>query len=161
MDMRKTKEKLLIGWREWLSLPDLKIPGIKAKIDTGARTSTLHAFVIEPFETDGILQVRFVVHPLQKRTDVEIQCHAKVIDRRRVMNSGGHYEMRYVIESNIELDKTPWPVEITLTNRDTMRFRMLLGRTALQGRVTVDPAKSYLLGRKLSKSYSKRTQKIR
>lgn len=159
MEMIKANDKLLIGWREWLSLPDLGIPGIKAKIDTGARTSAIHAFLIEPFEMDGIPQVRFVVHPLQRRTDVEMHCRAEVIDRRRVVDSGGHYEMRYVIESNIALGKTQWPVEITLTNRDPMRFRMLLGRKALQGRVTVDPAKSYLLGRKLSKSYSIQTLK--
>ncbi len=139
-----------IGWREWLVLPELKVPGIKAKIDTGARTSALHAFVVEPFINDGLQMVRFGVHPLQKRVDVEIFCVAPVKDYREVSDSGGHREMRYVIETEVLLGETSRRIEMTLTNRDNMKFRMLLGRTAMEG-LKVVPDKSYLTGRKRHK----------
>ena len=140
-------DKSTIGWREWLILPELNIPGIKAKIDTGARTSALHAFFVEPFINKGIQMVRFGVHPLQKRMDIEISCVAPVKDFREVSDSGGHREMRYVIETEILLGETSRRIEATLTNRDNMKFRMLLGRTALEGLLVV-PDKSYLMGRK-------------
>ena len=139
-----------IGWREWLALPQLKIPGIKAKIDTGARTSALHAFFVEPFINDGLQMVRFGVHPLQKRLDIEIVCVTPVKDFREVRDSGGHREMRYVIETEILLGESSRIIEMTLTNRDNMKFRMLLGRTAMQGLLVV-PDKSYLTGRKRHK----------
>jgi hypothetical protein len=148
------QNKLTIGWREWLALPDLGIQAIKAKIDTGARTSALHTFGLEPFEQDGILKVRFGIHPLQRRKDIEIKCIADVVDRRRVTSSDGQSERRYVIRTAVTLDTFKWPIELTLTNRKSMRFRMLLGRVAIAGRLLVDPAKSYLTGRKLSKIYS-------
>jgi hypothetical protein len=154
MKTRDVQDKFQIGWREWLALPDLGIPGIKAKIDTGARTSALHAFSLETFEADGVLKVRFGIHPLQGRTDVELYCMADVRDHRRVTDSGGHRERRYVIRTTVLLGAIQWPVDITLTNRDSMRFRMLLGRSALQGRFLVDPARSYLVGRRLSKYYA-------
>jgi hypothetical protein len=139
-----------IGWREWLALPELSIPAIKAKIDTGARTSALHAFSVEPYEENGLQMVRFGVHPLQRRLDVEIICAAPIKDFREVSDSGGHREMRYVIETDIQLGAQTRRVEMTLTNRDNMKFRMLLGRTALAG-LLVAPDRSYLLGRKKHK----------
>ncbi len=149
------KNKSTIGWREWLALPDLGIQAIKAKIDTGARTSALHAFEIEPFEEDNISKIKFGIHPLQRRKDVEVYCVADLLDRRRVTSSDGQSEMRYVIETSIELGEFRWPVELTLTNRRSMRFRMLLGRAAICRGIVVDPAKSYLTGRGLSKRYPK------
>jgi hypothetical protein len=137
---------LNIGWREWLALPELGIPAIKAKIDTGARTSALHAFFVEPFIKDGTQMVRFGVHPLQKRLDLEIVCEAPVKDYRSVSDSGGHREMRYVIETDICFGDRTLRAELTLTNRDNMRFRMLLGRTAM-AEMSVLPDKSYLTGR--------------
>ena len=139
-------ENLTIGWREWLALPELQIPAIKAKIDTGARTSALHAFFVEPFAKDGLQMVRFGVHPLQKRLDLGIVCEAPVKDYRSVSDSGGHREMRYVIETEICLGDRTVRAEVTLTNRDNMKFRMLLGRTAMEG-MSVFPDKSYLMGR--------------
>jgi hypothetical protein len=139
-----------IGWREWLALPELSIPAIKVKIDTGARTSALHAFSVEPYEENGLQMVRFGVHPLQRRLDVEIICAAPIKDFREVSDSGGHREMRYVIETDIQLGAQTRRVEMTLTNRDNMKFRMLLGRTALAG-ILVAPDRSYLLGRKKHK----------
>jgi len=136
-----------IGWREWLSLPELGIPHLKAKVDTGARTSALHACYLEPFRERGVAMVRFGIHPLQRRTDIVIDCTAAVIDRREVTDSGGHREKRYVIATRAVLGDVAWPLELTLTNRDTMRFRMLLGRTAMEGRFAVIPSASYLLGR--------------
>ncbi|PLX97980.1 MAG: ATP-dependent zinc protease [Desulfuromonas sp.] len=145
----------LIGWREWLALPGLNIPAIKAKIDTGARTSALHAYFIEPFSRDGVDMVRFGIHPLQKNNDLELVCESIVKDQRTVTDSGGHQERRYVIEEKVVFRDLSWPIELTLTNRDTMKFRMLLGRTALAGNFNVDPQKSFLGGRDLRKAYSK------
>ena len=155
--LRKTsklkQKKMVIGWREWLALPDLGIQAIKAKVDTGARTSALHTFGLEPFEKDGTLKVKFTVHPLQRRNDIEVCCVADVVDRRRVTSSDGQNEKRYVIQTIVALGDIRWPIELTLTNRRSMRFRMLLGRAAVTGPLLVDPAKSYLTGRKLSKIY--------
>ena len=148
------KNKIIIGWREWLALPDFGIQAIKDKVDTGARTSALHTFGLEPFENHGSLKVKFTVHPLQRRKDIEVRCVADVVDRRRVTSSAGQSEMRYVIRTSVALREFRWPIELTLTNRKSMRFRMLLGRAAITGRLLVDPAKSYLTGRKLSKFYS-------
>jgi hypothetical protein len=140
----KGNEKLLLGWREWLALPELGIHRIKAKIDTGARTSALHTFGVEPYEREGVLHVRFWVHPLQRVDSVEICCEARVLDRRTVRDSGGHEEERYVIRTRVQVARACWPIEVTLTDRDSMGFRMLLGRTAIRRRYLVDPGKSYL-----------------
>lgn len=138
---------LCVGWREWVSLPGLAIPYIKAKVDTGARTSALHTFALESYQDFGRQMVRFSIHPLQKRDDVSRHCSAEVIDRRWVTDSGGHREFRYIIRTPLRVGDREWPIEITLTSRETMRFRMLLGRTAMQHNFVVVPEASYLLGR--------------
>lgn len=143
----ETSGTLLLGWREWVALPELGLSLVKAKVDTGARTSTLHAFYVDGFHRGRERYVRFGVHPLQKRTDVVIHGEALVIDQRRVTDSGGHREDRYIIRSRLMLAGQDWPIEMTLTNRESMLFRMLLGRTALAGRARVDPARSFLTGR--------------
>lgn len=137
----------VIGWREWVALPDIGLPAIKAKVDTGALTSALHAFLIEPYSSNGRDMVRFLIHPIQRNLDFEVECHSPVHDFREVTDSGGHREMRYVIQSDIHLAGASWPIELTLTNRDTMRFRMLLGRRAMRGRFVVDPGTSYVSGK--------------
>ncbi len=146
-EKKMNTELLTVGWREWVYLPDLHIDKIKAKVDTGARTSCLHAFQIDPYTDRGEEKVRFFIHPIQKRDDIVDECHAKVLDKRLVSDSGGHREMRYVIATRLVMGLLEWDIEVTLTNRDTMMFRMLLGRTAMENRILVDPASSYLLGK--------------
>lgn len=133
-----------IGWREWISLPELGIPCIKAKIDTGARTSALHAYFVEPHYKNKVLHVRFGIHPHQGDSETAIVCDAIVLEERKVTDSGGHVENRFVIETIITIGEISRKVEMTLTNRDTMKFRMLLGRTALNNLFCVNPAASYV-----------------
>ncbi|MDP1664846.1 MAG: ATP-dependent zinc protease [Methylobacter sp.] len=147
--------KPMLGWREWVALPELKLAGIKAKIDTGARSSALHAFAIEPYRQGGQRWVMFAIHPVQQRCDVSIECHAPVKDRRMVTDSGGHKQRRYVIETQLVLGQSAIRAEMTLTNRDTMRFRMLLGRTAMDARFIIDPGASYLQGRPDADEYQR------
>ncbi len=135
-----------LGWREWISLPDLGIARIKAKIDTGARTSALHAFHVEAFRRGGQSWVHFAMHPLQGDTDTVVECDAPVKDRRLVRDSGGHEELRYVIDTRIQVGEDRFGAEMTLTDRDTMTFRVLLGRTALRARFLIHPGQSYLSG---------------
>lgn len=148
MSPGKVKERIHLGWREWVSLPGLGIEQIKAKVDTGARTSALHAFSHQTFHDRGVLMVRFRIHPRQRRTDIVKECVAEVIERRMVSDSGGHREKRLVIATPLQLGERRWNIEMTLTNRDNMQFRMLLGRTAIKGHYVVDPGRSYLVGHK-------------
>lgn len=138
---------LKLGWREWCALPEIGIPAIKVKVDTGAKTSALHTFCVEPFSKNGIDYVRFQVHPIQRTEQVICECIAPVKDERLVSDSGGHKEMRYIIETTVSIGDMSWPIEMSLTNRDTMRFRMLLGRRAIAEQILVNPAASYLCGK--------------
>ncbi len=142
-----TDEKLTLGWREWVSLPSLAIDGVNAKVDTGAKTSALHAYYVEPLKIDGQQWVRFGIHPIQNNLETAVECRAPVVDLRRVTDSGGHTEERYVILIALKLGDIEFEAEVTLTNRDTMKFRMLLGRNAISHRFVVDPAQSFLMGR--------------
>jgi hypothetical protein len=143
------EKNVIVGWREWAVLPDLGIPQIKAKIDTGARTSALHAFEVLPFRENGKQMVRFSLHPYQRNVNVVKECVAEVADQRWVTDSGGHREKRYLIVTTVTLGEQQWQIEVTLTNRDNMKFRMLLGRTAMENRFIVDPGASYLVGKRL------------
>lgn len=145
--LKKKKSLPLIGWREWVSLPELKIPFIKAKVDTGARTSALHAFALQPFEENGKQKIRFDLHPFQHNTDIVVTCVADVIDKRFVTDSGGHQEERYVIATEMVLGENCFKIEVTLTERENMLFRMLLGRSALSKRFIVNPARSFITTR--------------
>ncbi len=136
----------MIGWREWVSLPELGIHRIKAKIDTGARTSALHAFRVVLQEQGDRTQVIFDLHPLQSPHLEILTCVADLVDIRTVTDSGGHREERYVIRTSLAMGGACWPIEVTLTNRDDMNFRMLIGRTAMQDRFLIQPSASYLLG---------------
>lgn len=135
-----------IGWREWLALPGLGVRAIKAKVDTGARSSALHAFDIEVFQHGAQSIVRFAVHPWQRTDDGVVVVESPLVGRRLVRNSGGIETLRPVIIADVELAGTRWPIEITLTARDAMGFRMLLGRQAIRRRFVVDPGRSYLAG---------------
>ncbi|MBC3765960.1 ATP-dependent zinc protease [Neptunicella marina] len=139
------KMKTTLGWREWVALPDLELASIKAKVDTGAKTSCLHAFNLEPFEKDGENWIKIWLHPNQDDNETEHQCEARIIDQRSVRDSGGHEEIRYVVETTLELAGQCFPIELTLTNRDSMKFRMLLGRQAMLERFIVNPTASYLI----------------
>ncbi|MEN7341553.1 MAG: ATP-dependent zinc protease [Pseudomonadota bacterium] len=139
---------LTVGWREWVDLPDLGLSGIKAKVDTGARTSALHAFAVEPYRDGGVLRARFRIQPAHRDNRIERLCDAEVVDQRSVKNSGGDSELRLVIGTTLALGDHSWPIELTLTARDNMKFRMLLGRTAINGRALVNPERSYLTGRR-------------
>ncbi|MBN2907048.1 MAG: 30S ribosomal protein S6--L-glutamate ligase [Rhodobacteraceae bacterium] len=131
-----------LGWEEWVSLPGLGLPAMKAKVDTGAKTSALHAFDIEPFGPASRPKVRFAVHPIPGREDLSIPCSATVVDRREVISSNGESEWRYVIASEIVVGDRRWPIELTLTHRGGMAYRMLLGRQALGEDVVVSPGES-------------------
>ena len=137
-------ELSIIGWREMLTLPDLKIERIKAKIDTGARTSALHAFNCHEFQQDGKTMIRFTIHPLQRDRNYSIQADAELLEYRKVTNSGGQAQIRPVILTTVQLGELQWQVELTLTNRDLMGFRMLLGRQAVRDRFAIDPGRSFL-----------------
>lgn len=141
------KDVSRIGWREWIALPKLNIHDIKAKIDTGARTSALHAFEVDTFHERGVKKVKFLIHPQQYSKREVVRCVSELVDIRWVSDSGGHREKRCVILTPIVIGKFTWPIEVTLTRRDNMRFRMLLGRTALNGKFLIDASTSYLFGK--------------
>lgn len=134
------------GWREWASLPDLGVKRIKGKLDTGARTSALHVFNLNIFKKDEAEWVTFEVHPIQDNDELVCEtCTVPVKDKRIITSSTGHQEHRIIIETTLQIGAEAWPIEVSLTNRDQMGFRFLIGRTALGGRIIVDPASSYLL----------------
>lgn len=140
------RSKSIIGWREWCGFPELGLPGVLAKVDTGAKTSSLHAFKIEPFVKFGQPWVRFTVHPVQRHRLPEIRCEAPIVDERLVTSSNGKAEQRVVVTTRMKLGAHSFVTELTLSNRDEMGFRMLIGRQALAKRFVVDTALSYTLG---------------
>lgn len=144
--MTTTEERIIVGSEEWCVFPSLNIPAIKARVDSGAKTSAIHAFNIQSFNRDGEEWVSFYLHPLQNDRKSVVRCEAPVVDRRIVKSSTGTAEKRYVIRTAIELGDNYWEVELTLTNRDSMGYRMLLGREAMLGRMLVDPAESFCAG---------------
>lgn len=148
MDKEVKTDSKIIGWREWASLPDLGLVAIKGKIDTGAKTSSLHAYDIELVEKGMKTYVHFKVHPIQNDLSVVIDCKALLIDKRIVTDSGGHKEERYVIRTYLILSGIKRRIELTLTNRETMKYRMLIGRGALK-HFYIDPTQSYLSGKSL------------
>lgn len=146
MSRKLEYRSLVIGWREWLELPDLGIRKVKAKIDTGARSSSLHAFDVKTIERDGKQFARFKVHPLQRNSKKTVECEAEILEFRMVKSSTGHAQKRPVILTTVEALGDEWTIELTLANRDEMGFRMLLGREAVRGRFLVDAGKSYYSG---------------
>jgi len=140
------QNKIILGSEEWCSFPELAIPAIKARVDSGAKTSALHAINIIPFMKEGVNWVKFDINPIQNNLKTVIHCEALLIDKRIVKSSSGYREQRFVIQTKITIGEDSWPIEMTLTNRDSMGFRMLLGREAMSGRILVDPEQKYLLG---------------
>lgn len=140
------KDTVHIGWKEWVALPELKLPAILAKVDTGASTSALHAFMVEKFEDNGLKKVRFGIHPIPERPEIEVYCTAHLVEERKITSSNQQTELRYVIRTTAQFGKHAWPIEITLTNREEMSSRMLIGRSAMAGRLIVVPEASFLLG---------------
>ncbi|MFT3796353.1 30S ribosomal protein S6--L-glutamate ligase [Flavobacterium sp.] len=151
--------KVIIGSEEWFTFPDLGIPAIKARIDSGAKTSALHAINIAPFQKEGENWVKFDINPIQNNLKTIIHCEAPLVDKRIVKSSSGFREQRYVIQTHVEIGESTWPIEMTLTNRDSMGFRMLLGREAMSGRLLVDPEKKYVLGNQPTTDYLKEIYK--
>lgn len=133
----------VIGWREWVSLEEFGIPAIKVKVDSGARSSSLHVFKLEEFKRKGKKWARFKVHPVQKNSDVEVEVEAPILEHRSVRSSSGKAQIRPVVLTNISMMGQTWPIEITLASRDKMKFRMLLGRQAFRGRFLLDAGVSY------------------
>ncbi len=139
------KPLMLVGWREWAKLPGLEIPLIKVKIDTGAKTSAMHAYDINIVKSGGRDFAEFIIHPLQKNDVICRRTRAEIVGMRIIKSSNGHKEERIVIRSPIQIGDHSWEIDITLTNRDIMHHRMLLGRTAMEN-ILVDPTKSYCQG---------------
>ena len=147
-----------IGWREWVALPELHISRIKAKVDTGARSSSLHAYDIEVFSRGKRDFVRFTVHPVQRETRTTIHCVAELHEHRHVKSSSGHREYRPIIRTSVTIGSESWPIDLTLTTRDAMGFRMLLGREAIRTRFLVDAGRSYLFRELVPKRKKRRAQ---
>lgn len=136
---------IALGWREWVALPELGVERIKVKVDTGARTSALHAYRIRTFRRDGEDWVRFQIHPIQRDARTTIEAEAPLVTRRRVRTSSGHERLRPVIRTTVVLGDKSWPIELNLVRRDMMGFRMLLGRSAVRRRFLVDPGSSFVI----------------
>ncbi|MCW4630790.1 MULTISPECIES: ATP-dependent zinc protease family protein [Marinomonas] len=149
---QQNEPKMIIGCDEWCAFPSLDIPAIKARVDSGAKTSSMHAINIVRFTRDDEHWVKFDVHPLQKNRKVTVHCEAPLIDQRVIKSSSGDKEKRPVIRVPLSLGGTTWEAEVTLTNRDSMGYRMLLGREAMNGRILIDPEKMCLLGDKTKSS---------
>lgn len=143
-----TDPLVVIGWREWVGLPELKVRHVKAKIDTGARSSSLHAFDMETYFENDVERVRFSIHPVQRRDDLHIEADVPILERRHVRSSNGNVSERIVIRTALEILRRRVMVDLTLANRDSMGFRMLVGREAIRNRFLVDSAASFLAGRK-------------
>lgn len=137
----------MLGWREWIALPDLGITAIKAKVDTGAATSSLHAIDIEPMMREGADWVRFTLQPLQRTEEPRVRVEAPLVESKRVRSSTGHLEERFTIRTTVAVGGEEEIVELTLAAREAMGFRMLLGRRALKGRFLVDPGRSFQAGK--------------
>jgi ribosomal protein S6--L-glutamate ligase len=152
---KRISKKILIGRTEWCQFHELGIPAIKAKVDTGARTSAIHAVNIKPYHRNGNLYVSFDVTPIQGDDDTVVHCHRPVIDERMIMSSNGHKEHRYVIETPMSLGGETWDVELTLSNRDPLRYRMLLGIQAMDARLFIDPHLECNQGKVLRKTLAK------
>ena len=144
--MNESTSKKIIGSEEWCSFPELGIPAIKARVDSGAKTSSIHAFNIQPFRRQGTSWVSFEIHPIQNNRRTVIRCERPVIDKRVIKSSSGLSETRFVVNASLKLGDNIWEIELTLANRDSMGFRMLLGREAMQDRLIVDPSESCMLG---------------
>lgn len=155
----KKRELKIIGWREWVSLPDLKIENIKAKVDSGARTSSIHAFDINIYKRGENSFVNFIIHSEQRSSKKEVKCRAKILEFRKVKSSNGQVELRPVIITSVRLLDETWQVEMTLTNRDDMGFRMLLGRESIRKKFLIDTGKSYYGKKKIKKVKNKREEK--
>jgi len=149
-------EVLTVGWREWVALPDLGVPAIKAKVDTGARSSSLHTLDMEIFQRDGVDWVRFHVQPMRKYPHVTIESEAPVAEYRNVRDSGGHTTRRPYIRTALEMGGQRWEIDVNLTERGDLLFPMLLGRVALEDRCRIEPTSSYLLGKWGWKKYPDR-----
>ena len=152
---RSIRVRSVIGWREWVGLPDLGIKSIKAKVDSGARSSSLHAFDIETFEMNGKPWVRFKVPPIQRRDDRIVSVESPVLEMRKVRSSSGKATLRPVIYTRVSLLGITWPVELTLADRTKMKFRMLLGRQAFRERFLLDAGRSYYGGKPKRKKKKK------
>jgi len=140
-------KELAFGWEEWVELPSLGLPAVRAKIDTGARSSSIHAFMIEPYGRAEKPRVRFGVHPVPERPDIVVFCSAELVDQREITSSNGEVELRYIIRTPLRVGGQEWPIEISLTNRESMQYRMLIGRTALHDTIIVDPNLSCVQGK--------------
>jgi hypothetical protein len=136
---------VVLGWREWVALPDLGLAAVRAKVDTGARSSALHVDWLERYTDAGAPWVRFGLHPVDISLP-ERSIQAPVLDQREVTDSGGHVTKRVFIATRVVLAGQAFLAEINLTSRHGMLFPMLLGRTALADRFVVDPAQSFVLG---------------
>lgn len=156
--IRNIKDLPVIGWREYVKLPDLGVNQIKVKVDSGARSSSLHAYEIEEFQKNDEAWVRFKIYPEQHSNKKVIPAEAKILDSRMVKNSGGKQTRRFVIETTLAILDSEVPIELTLANRDEMGFRMLLGRQAMRRRFLMDPGGSYYGGRPRRKKKAKATQ---
>jgi ribosomal protein S6--L-glutamate ligase len=139
-------DKTIIGAEEWLSFPALGVHAVKARVDSGAKISSIHAFNVSEFRREGRLWVSFEVHPLQNNRTTIIRCELPVHDKRRIKSSSGESEQRYVVLAPMQLGDQQWDIELSLSNRDSMEFRMLLGREAMEGRLLVDPSLRYAMG---------------